>query len=1159
MRPNRSGAPGAALFFGFFFGFFFGGCVSLGPWLPLRVTPMRMRTLLAAALLVLVGSGAAKTIKFDWATAAGQTMTVSNWDEIEFTWSGYHNVFLMQDKAAFDACRWNGSTLVAAKSGESIRVSFAGAVADSTMVHMGSAYYFACRVRSNCESGQKLAVAVRGADYPAGLARTIHGRLFNIHSLAVTPDGQTGVVVDQSNIIRRVDLKSRAVSTLAGTANDRCERVDGVGTKAQFCDPKYAQISPDGSTAWVWEDRDVEGVGASFRGTPPRNISMASGRVPASPLNVQCDPISLEECKEYYEALQPPPRNLPWEPPERQPILPQTQLCSGDVPTGCLMSWSSIPSISFNSCPDVGAEVIGGPWMDTGCISHGSGHTQCVRLCAGGLTQTQNGSVVFPWLQNLLRQKYLATRCKMPALAACEHWNSPEYTFQRQTWSSDDTPSQWSDMFSGDERTLNWNTAPQYRSESEGVGVGIVGNRIFTFNLRRPKGSFATLAGFWGGDDEGGYADGVGTNAKFTSPKDLAVTNDGRAVIVADHDKLRRIVIGTGETSTIKRGYVVTNLIPSSYRDPFGREWIFALNSLSYSDFLARVNVETADFEILSARFPNPMSRHLWVAPSFIHFDHNVIQENLVQDLCRTNAHVFNGVCRCNPGLHISPTVMDSSRWNTLKGVRACVPCAKGSYKPSVFDACQACPVGTFSKEGSQWCDRCIRPLAPPQQGTTIGNINSDEICLWPPGFGRVIFDVVMPMTEHDFNSSAQGRFIDSIAEVAGTPSANVTLLNISKFLFTAATRHVTTRALGIQTQVATTRALEQTVKARLSKDAIDAALAKRNLPSTISDVVDFSSDDSWPSVAYETSDAANSSNLHNCTFRSGWLIFENTSSTETGGIYLFNQCVLLPILVFPCLFYGSLVLCCCCCISRCHYQQRKSKCKNLSSEEQSIAESRNGRKLHEETTSFQMKALRAGDDSTGPPKRDLPQLPRVPPKPSYLHRNNIDTDIQLQSDATVDANPASASKYQPHDACCEQDCETVASGDQNVILVRGLRSIAISNPIRLHAKPSPHQLPSRKPATACQDVTDANNFDSAVVNAIVEPAKPMPPPQPASESAQSLWQEVTDENSGSTYYWNTTTNETAWHLPSHLSFAIDPVRANVAAAMSSTTDKRKG
>ena len=209
--------------------------------------------------------------------------------------------------------------------------------------------------------------------------------------------------------------------------------------------------------------------------------------------------------------------------------------------------------------------------------------------------------------------------------------------------------------------------------------------------------------------------------------------------------------------------------------------------------------------------------------------------------------------------------------------------------------------------------------------------------------------------------------------------------------------------------------------------------------------------------------------------------------------------------------------------------------------------------------TSFHMKALRAGDDSTGPPKRDLPQLPRVPPKPAYLHRNNIDTDIQLQSDATVDANPASASKYQPPDAGRGQDCQTVASGDQNVILVRGLRSIAISNPNRLHAKPSPHQLPSRKPATACQDVTDANNFDSAFVNAsVVEPAKPVTPPQPASESAQSLWQEVTDEGSGSTYYWNTTTNETAWHLPSDSSFAIDPVRANVAAAMSSTTAKRK-
>ena len=37
-----------------------------------------------SALLVLVGSGAAKTIKVDWDAAAGQTLTAENGDWIEF-------------------------------------------------------------------------------------------------------------------------------------------------------------------------------------------------------------------------------------------------------------------------------------------------------------------------------------------------------------------------------------------------------------------------------------------------------------------------------------------------------------------------------------------------------------------------------------------------------------------------------------------------------------------------------------------------------------------------------------------------------------------------------------------------------------------------------------------------------------------------------------------------------------------------------------------------------------------------------------------------------------------------------------------------------------------------------------------------------------------
>ena len=67
---------------------------------------VRSRSLLVTALLVLVGSGAAKTITVDWDAAAGQTLTAANGDWIEFRssggWSytifGGHPVWLMEKK-----------------------------------------------------------------------------------------------------------------------------------------------------------------------------------------------------------------------------------------------------------------------------------------------------------------------------------------------------------------------------------------------------------------------------------------------------------------------------------------------------------------------------------------------------------------------------------------------------------------------------------------------------------------------------------------------------------------------------------------------------------------------------------------------------------------------------------------------------------------------------------------------------------------------------------------------------------------------------------------------------------------------------------------------------------------------------------------------------
>jgi hypothetical protein len=71
-------------------------------------------------------------------------------------------------------------------------------------------------------------------------------------------------------------------------------------------------------------------------------------------------------------------------------------------------------------------------------------------------------------------------------------------------------------------------------SDTAGIGVGIVGNRIFKFNLSRPEGTIDNLAGYWGGSHLNyGNADGIGASAHFylvqfgigsNSDGDLAVT-----------------------------------------------------------------------------------------------------------------------------------------------------------------------------------------------------------------------------------------------------------------------------------------------------------------------------------------------------------------------------------------------------------------------------------------------------------------------------------------------------------------------------------------------------------------------------------------------------------------------------------------------------------
>ena len=81
--------------------------------------------------------------------AEDQTMDVKSGEVLEFEWKGAHNVYRMQDKAAFDACDFSTATKL-------------GAV--SPLLHtMGTATtYFACNVGAHCNSGQKLSAVVIG-------------------------------------------------------------------------------------------------------------------------------------------------------------------------------------------------------------------------------------------------------------------------------------------------------------------------------------------------------------------------------------------------------------------------------------------------------------------------------------------------------------------------------------------------------------------------------------------------------------------------------------------------------------------------------------------------------------------------------------------------------------------------------------------------------------------------------------------------------------------------------------------------------------------------------------------------------------------------------------------------------------------------------------
>ena len=89
--------------------------------------------------------------------AEDQTMDVKNGELLKFVWAGGHNVYLMKDKVAFDACDFSTGTDLGAAS--------------PVYYTMGATTtYFACQVGSHCSIGQKLSAVIAGGGTGGGTA-----------------------------------------------------------------------------------------------------------------------------------------------------------------------------------------------------------------------------------------------------------------------------------------------------------------------------------------------------------------------------------------------------------------------------------------------------------------------------------------------------------------------------------------------------------------------------------------------------------------------------------------------------------------------------------------------------------------------------------------------------------------------------------------------------------------------------------------------------------------------------------------------------------------------------------------------------------------------------------------------------------------------------
>merc|ERR1719446_870255 len=118
--------------------------------------PVKDQEALIAAAVPVGGLGGSAT----WSVREYSKLEILTGDSVAFVYAPYHDVMLLPDKAAFDACDFSGAELWAEE-----------AHGDPGYVHKFEAegtYYLACSVASHCLRGQKVEVVVKDTWRGAG-------------------------------------------------------------------------------------------------------------------------------------------------------------------------------------------------------------------------------------------------------------------------------------------------------------------------------------------------------------------------------------------------------------------------------------------------------------------------------------------------------------------------------------------------------------------------------------------------------------------------------------------------------------------------------------------------------------------------------------------------------------------------------------------------------------------------------------------------------------------------------------------------------------------------------------------------------------------------------------------------------------------------------